>query len=141
MRRLLELAVLPPGIEKARIRTNEDEKKGEGRSGRGTYDERRRILEMLPHILRHRSQFDTREEVDREPRILGVVRREHVGEIVVQRRIREPFRHFLETHALDNFFKEDLDEDTRRRRRVVFVHLYDVENSPGNSIRRELNQT
>ena len=60
-----------------------------------TNDDRRSSFEMLSHILRHRTQPNTRKEINREPRILGIIDREHISEIHLEISFLESFRQFL----------------------------------------------
>lgn len=92
---------------------------------------------MLPHLLRDGSEANTGEEVDREARVLGVVHREDVAEVVAQTGVGEPLGELLEAHSLRHLLEKDLDKDTRGRCRVVFVHLDCVEDEPGNRVRRK----
>jgi len=45
-----------------------------------TYHECRSTFELFTHVFSNRSQSNTREEVDREPRILGIIDREDVAQ-------------------------------------------------------------
>lgn len=93
---------------------------------------------MLSHVLRHRTETNTGEEINRESRILGIVDREHVAQVHLEIRLLESFGELLQSHSFENLLEHDFDEDTTRRGGVVLVHLDDVEDGPGNGVGREL---
>jgi hypothetical protein len=93
--------------------------------------------QMLPHLLRDRTQPDGRKVVDREPRVLRVVDREHVLVRALHGRLPEPRRQLLDSQLLRHLLQEDLDKDSARTRRLLLVHVNDVEDAPGDAVRRE----
>ena len=92
---------------------------------------------MFPHLLCNRTQTNRREVVDGEPRVLGVVEREHVLERSLHAGLSEPLRQLLHSQLLRHLLEQDLDEDTTRRGGFVLVHVDDVEDSPRDSVRRD----
>ena len=92
---------------------------------------------MFTHVFGNSAQSDTREEIDREPRVLWVINREDVGQERLKLILLEPLLEFDQTHSFDNLLKHDLDEDTTRTRRVVFVHLDRFHHGPRNGVRHQ----
>lgn len=122
------------------LRRKETEKeRDEGKGQLEKWTTRRRELErerdgtnreMFPHLLRDRTQPDRREVVDREPRVLGVVEREHVLERSLHAGLSKPLRQLLHSQLLRHLLEQNLDEDTTGRGGLVLVHVDDVEDSP-----------
>ena len=80
-------------------------------------------LQILTHLLRNDTQANTREVVDREPRILRVIHRDHSFAELLYFRILKPLRDSLYTHRFDHLLEHDLDEDATTASRLVFIHL------------------
>jgi hypothetical protein len=96
--------------------------------------ERRHLFEVLAHVFGDGAETDRGEKVDREARVARVVERENVAEVGLERLVLEPFDDVLEAHAFDHLLEHDLDKDTRRRGRVVLVHLDRVEHRPRDGV-------
>lgn len=95
----------------------------------------RRVRKERPHILRDFTHPDGRKVIDGKPRILGIVHRKQPRECRSKIRDAEPLDDFGVAHLLNHFRHHDLDKDTRGRGRFVLVHMDDVEDRPGDSVR------
>jgi len=85
---------------------------------------------MLSHFLCDSSKTNTREIVDREPRVLRIVHREHIPAATLHFRIPESLHNRFETHCLLHLLQQQLDKDTTATRGFVFVHLDSLEYNP-----------
>lgn len=93
---------------------------------------------MLSHALGKSSEPDARKEVDAESRVLGaVLDGQHVGVVLLHRGLLEALDELLESEDFLHLLEEDLDKDTGRRGRVVFVHVDDIEAGPADRVRRQ----
>ena len=90
---------------------------------------------MFSHFLRNRTHSNTREVVDREPRILGVIHREHLAAEMFDFGILEPIHNGHHPHALHDLSKHNLDENSGGGSRFILIHLNGLKKSPGKRIR------
>lgn len=93
-----------------------------------------KYLQVLSHILGDDSKTNTGEIVYGEPGILGYVDREHSLASMFHLGVLEPFCQRLQPHALHHLVHQYLDEDTRTRRSIIFVHPDAFEHHPRNGI-------
>ena len=90
---------------------------------------------MLAKRIREAAQADRGEKIDGEARVPRILAREEAREDVGHVLVVEPVPERRETQVLREFLAEDLDEDPRRRRRLLLVESYVFEARPGQRVR------
>ena len=89
---------------------------------------------MFTHIFRRSTKTDTREVVDCETCILGIVHGEHTTAAPSDFVVLKALRNRLQAHGLRHFVEHDLDEDTATRSSVVLSKLYALHSCPGDRV-------
>ena len=92
---------------------------------------------MFTHIFRRSTKTDTREVVDCETCILGIVHGEHTTAAPSDFVVLKALRNRLQAHGLRHFVEHDLDEDTATRSCIVLSQFDAFEHSPRDRIRAE----
>ena len=90
----------------------------------------RRVLKICSHVLCNPTQSNRGKVVDGKSGVFRIVHREQARKCRCEIGNPEPFHQFIQTHLLQHLLHRNLDEDTRRRRRFLFIHVHNVEDRP-----------
>ena len=77
-------------------------------------------LQIFTHFFSDYTKANTREVVDRETSILGVVQGEYSAAAPFHFIVLETFGKGLQAHCLRHLVEHDLDEDTATRSGIIF---------------------
>ncbi len=77
-------------------------------------------FQVFTHLLSDNTKADTREVIDSEMSILGVIRYEDSATAPLHLVILEQLCKILQAYYVHHLVKHDLDEDTATRRGIIF---------------------
>ena len=91
---------------------------------------------MLSKSIRQRAEANTGKEVDGITRVARDIAGKHTGVPLTLLRVGrlETISQFRHSHRFGHFLDQNLDKDTRGRRRFILVQVNERQNRPGHRI-------
>ena len=90
---------------------------------------------MFSQAVGEATEADRREKVDGEARVARIVARKQTGKRLGHARIFETLLEARQAEVFGKLVEQDLDKDTRRRRRFVFVQVHVPQHRPEERVR------